>query len=157
MDLAALLIVANLAFAYSACNKEKELYLIRSGHSSDLVLDAIDPNQVKIQPFTGSSTQLWKFVRASRGGYFYIINHNTSNALDYHYRPKKQNKYLLRTAPFVHNSRQEYMINKNGRLSNVNTVQNIDIVNAQFRPGTFVQLWADNGDEAQEFVLEKKT
>ena len=80
-----------------------------------------------------------------------------SNALDYHYRPKKQNKYLLRTAPFVHNSRQEYMINKNGRLSNVNTVQNIDIVNAQFRPGTFVQLWADNGDEAQEFVLEKKT
>ena len=77
MDLVALLLVVNLAFAHSSCNKENELYLIRSGHSNNLMLDATDPNQVKIQPFTGSSAQLWKIVRASRAGYFYIINHNT--------------------------------------------------------------------------------
>ncbi|KAJ3646966.1 hypothetical protein Zmor_024521 [Zophobas morio] len=157
MHLVALLFVANLAFAYSSFDKEDELYLIRSGHSSNLVLDATDPNQVKIEPYTGYSAQLWKFVRASKAGYFYIINHYTGDALDYQYRPTQKNKYLLKLAPLSQSSRQEYMINKNGRLSNVYTGENIDIVDAQFRHGTSVQLWGDNGDQAQEFNLQKKT
>ncbi|XP_063903565.1 uncharacterized protein LOC135122998 [Zophobas morio] len=140
-------------------DKENELYLIKSGHSNNLMLDATDSDQVKIQPFSGSNVQLWKCVRASRAGYFYIINHNTGKALDYHYRPNQQNKYLLKTAPLCTstNSTQEFVINKNGRITNVYTGENIDIVDAQYRPGISVQLWADNGNQAQQFTLQKRT
>ena len=57
-------------------DRENELYTIR-GVPSNLVLDAGASHRVTMQYFSGSKSQLWKFVRGRRAGLYQIVNNST--------------------------------------------------------------------------------
>ncbi|KAJ3648017.1 hypothetical protein Zmor_019853 [Zophobas morio] len=134
----------------SDCSKEDELYVIRSV-SSGLVLDASEPDQIQIQYFTGFAQQLWRFERGTHAGLFRIVNNATGTPLDYHYY--LDNWYGLNVNA---STEQEFFINAKGTITNVNTSWNFDILQNHTVPGTFVGLYKEDGNLAQQFTLQEK-
>ncbi|KAJ3648015.1 hypothetical protein Zmor_019851 [Zophobas morio] len=132
------------------CSKEDELYSIR-GIASGLVLDASKPDQIQIQRYTGVPAQLWRFERGTHAGLFRIVNHATGTALSY--KDYKDGWYILTVKKA---SKQEFMININNTITNVETTWNMDVLDNKLRPGTLVGLYVTNGNRAQLFKLQEK-
>ncbi|KAJ3648020.1 hypothetical protein Zmor_019856 [Zophobas morio] len=133
-----------------ACTDD-EYYIIRSKASNGLVLDGEDQAQIRIQHFTGFSTQLWKLERGNKAGLFYIVSKHSGRVMDivnpYNIYLNEKNSALV----------QQWVLKDKGRIMNAEKLFNVDVLHANFTPGATVQICSDNGSQAQKFVLQKKT
>ncbi|KAJ3647287.1 hypothetical protein Zmor_019855 [Zophobas morio] len=148
------LLISSLKVIFTHDCDHEDLYIIRSAIQYGLVLDGTDHNYIKIQPFAGFCSQFWKMETASRAGLFYIVNKCTGTVLDVEYVDaigtwktllKKKNGSMV----------QQWVLKENGRIMNAEKLYNLDIFSAGYTIGNTVNIWKDNGNGAQEYILQR--
>ncbi|KAJ3648018.1 hypothetical protein Zmor_019854 [Zophobas morio] len=150
-SLTLLLVGVGLISATSTCSDD-DLYVIRSAASIGLVVDGTDHRQITVEPYTGFSTQLWRFKIGNRPGLYYIINNHTGHALDF---IDRKVPVLVSTEP-RDTLDQQWMVSMNGTIVNAAKLWNLDIHKAEYVAGNGLIVWENNGCECQRFTLQRK-
>lgn len=155
-----LLVMPASAASASPIIDEGDYYYIASALDTNKVLDVKNgskSNGANIQLYkkNGTNAQLFRFVKSSKDGYYYIINKGSGKAVDVQNGSTASGTNVQQ---YQRNNTQaqrwKLQYTSSGNVSiQAQCGKYLDVKNAETKNGTNIWIYNGNGTKAQEFVL----